>query len=62
MDCPNCGRLLTRLAETLACTDMGTNCPHCWARIRRLTAAPKPIAFTRRARKPQRVAPLRRAA
>ena len=63
MDCPNCGIQLTHLAEVLAQTETGTNCPHCWARVRRLAPPPvkvfKAPANVRRAR---RGGPLRRAA
>jgi hypothetical protein len=62
MDCPSCGRQLTRLAEVLACTDMGTNCPHCWVRIRRLAPAPAEIKVLKAPRKARRAASLRRAA
>lgn len=40
MDCPKCGRELPRLAALLAQTEVGTQCPRCWTRLRRLVPAP----------------------
>jgi hypothetical protein len=62
MDCPNCGHWLTRLAEELAQTEVGTNCPSCWARIRRVSPPPAKVTVLKALKKPRRAAPLRRAA
>jgi len=63
MDCPNCGIQLPHLAEVLAQTETGTNCPRCWARVRRLTPSPAPIEFFKAPKKARRrTPPLRRAA
>ena len=62
MDCPNCGIQLPHLAEVLAQTETGTNCPRCWARVRRLTPSPAQIEFIKTPKKVHRTPPLRRAA
>lgn len=65
MDCPNCGIQLTHLAEVLAQTERGTNCPHCWARVRRLAPPSPPVKVFKAPetlRRARRGATLRRAA
>jgi hypothetical protein len=62
MECPNCGIQLSSLTQLLAQTETGTNCPHCWAHIRRLVPPPAPIKALKPPRKSRRARPLRRAA
>lgn len=62
MDCPNCGIQLPHLTQVLAQTEAGTNCPHCWARVRRLAPPPAPIKFSTAPKTARRAPPLRRAA
>jgi len=65
MDCPNCGIQLTHLAEVLAQTETGTNCPRCWARVRRLAPPPAQVKVFKapeNVRRARRGGPLRRAA
>ena len=60
MQCPICGSKLPHLEEFLAETHVGTQCPRCWARLRRLS--PK-LTVLRAGKKLQpRAVPLRRAA
>lgn len=59
MECPACGRELPKLAAVMAQTDVGTQCPKCWTRLRRLA----PPLLTVQKKKSQRPAvPKRRAA
>ncbi len=60
MECSNCGRVLTPLAEILAQSEAGTHCPHCWTRIRR--AAPRLITRKRKTTRRPEPSGLRRAA
>ncbi len=62
MECPNCGRLLTRLTEELAQTESGTSCPHCWAHIRRLAPPLAQVRVVKASKKARSAPPLRRAA
>ena len=59
MECPNCGRTLPPLARVLAQTREGTQCPQCWARLRRLTP---PVLVVSRRERVLRSEPRRRAA
>ncbi len=61
MDCPNCGVRLPHLTQVLAQSETGTNCPRCWARVRRL-APPPPVRVFKAPKKVRRPAQLRRAA
>ncbi len=60
MECSNCGRVLTPLAEVLAQSEVGTHCPHCWTRIRR--AAPQLVAGRRKTVRRPAASRLKRAA
>jgi len=62
MECPNCGIQLPHLAQMLAQTETGTNCPRCWARVRRLAPPPAQVKVLKVAKKAGQAAPLRRAA
>lgn len=41
MSCEQCGRELPYLTAVLSQTEAGTQCPNCWARLRRLTGNPE---------------------
>jgi hypothetical protein len=61
MTCPNCGRPLSLLEETLAATETGSECRHCWTFLRRLKPAPRRARVTP-LRPARSLARLRRAA
>ena len=64
MTCPNCGRPLSLLGETLAATETGSECRNCWTFLRRLQPAPRRARVTawRPVRPARSLARLRRAA
>ena len=43
MDCPICGEKLPHITALLARTQVGTQCPNCWARLRGLE--PRPLVL-----------------
>lgn len=60
MQCPICGSKLPHLEEFLAQTHVGTQCPRCWARLRRLS--PELTVIPAKKKLQPRAEPLRRAA